>query len=872
MNYNNYSDDYLDSLGESNLLNKRLTWHQISKNDFEHVKKCIDHVDSQYSCYGDKRNRERIEMNYQLANGQGETAMNKYGNEIRYELLSEGFSEQDMYGHIQHHPVIQVVYNAMVGEQQLRPLTPMAMDLSGAALNQRKRDRLKITQEYLRGKIIDPMLKQIEAKVTQEYSQQYQVKDPFQLGPQEQAQMQSDIQNRLLQMTPKEVQEYMRKDYKSPGAIEAQKILDFAMSDLDIKYHTDENFKNLLISGMEIYKVGIRHGKAYFENVNPMGFYYIARPNSNFIEDGIAWKYEQYVMDSDINSWHGEEIGNSRLIKDQLELLTHGGRERKPGDPHPQMVAEVARGNVGFVHNAPNLNTNEGQEYLKDVLTGLGSRSQRNPGDIRYVHCAYKGLRKIKQLKRYNSEKNICKSIWIDESYTFNPIKDRDGFRDVEEYICWAPQIFEGVRVDNNIYLGVGPTEYQYKNPNNPWEIKGPYVGAQYSKLMGNTTSIAPIDPAKPWQYKFNLQMKHIHELEATDLGKVLHMPVGMQPKDWNYKKQFLMMKYGKQLITDHTQEGGDPNMYNAVKHIDLSTDDKILTKLQYLDFLKAQIILSMSYNPSRLGMQGPTTAVTNNQQNIVQSSYQTNDIFNLHNKIVENLLNVVVDAEKCALKDNQALRGYIMDDLSIADLELNWELLDEAEIQIKIKNSSQEFQNVQEIKMQIQPMVQNGLMTFPDAIRAQFAKSQYELMNIAENAQENSEKRAQQAQQAQEEMMKRQEQLALQVEQMKQQFELELQKRDHAMELQQALIQSTERAQAADIDQNKIADTISLEILKQEFELIKLDKEIQLKKDEQVFTEDLELKRFELEKELANKKIEIEKIKASRPKSTSSK
>ncbi len=866
--YDKYRDTYIDGLGEPNLLNKRYTWNQQSANDFRWAKNCIEFIDGQYNCYGDKDNINRLQMNYDLANGQGETAMQKYGEHLRDGLLQEGFTENDLYGNIQHHPVIQQVYNAMVGEQQLRPLNPIAIDTSGFAINDRKRKKLELTQEFLKERIIAPKVAQITAQVQQQYAQEFGITDIFKLNPEQQQQMRSDIEQRSQAMTPKEIQEFMRKDYKSQGAIQVQQILDFVMSDLKIKYISDENFKNLLIAGSEIYKVGIRHNKAYVEIVNPMGFYYMSRPNSLFIEDSVAWKYEQYIMHADLYEWHGEEIGNSKTVKDKIDLLASGSMRRKFGEPHPAMVMEVQSGNTNFINQAPNLNTLEGQEYMKQVFSSMGSNRNRQVGDLRYVHTAWKSLRKLKQIKRYNPDNDRIKSIWIDESYVFNPTKTDDtGYRDIEEYIMWAPCIWEGSRADRDIYLGVQPVEYQYKSLDNPWEVRGPYVGGQYSKLMNNTRNISPMDPAKAWQYKFNLQMKHIHELEATDLGKVIHAPLNTMPAGWDYKKQFLMMKYGKQYVTDPTLEGYDAQqMSNMIKQMDLSSDSNILNKLGYLDFLRSQLILAMNYNPSRLGLQGPTTAVTNNQQNIVQSSYQTNDIFNFHNQIVENLLNTLVDVEKQALRDNEAIKGFVLDDMSLADLDLDWQVVDHSEIAVRIKNSSQEFADVHELKLLLQPMIQNGMMTIQDAIKIRFAKNAHEIMKIADDSQQDSEKRQQQAQEQQQELMKRQEEMMMKMDKMEKDFQFELQRRDQIGDIQQAIISSSFAAQQKDIDKDGQTDDLAVELMKQEFELLKLEKELEFKKYDLQETKKLEEKKMKLEEEISEKKLKVDMKKASKP------
>jgi hypothetical protein len=858
-------DKYSDKFGEvypDTFLFDRLTWNQKNANDKEWAKRCAKYVDSQYSCYGDTNNLKRIEMNYRLANGKGEKEMQELGRSMGPNVLSEfGFTDQDIYGNIQHHPVIQQVYNAMAGEQQLRPLTPVALDVSLFSTNQRKRRRLELSQEYIRQQIIAPIQETTKQKVMQAYMDKYGVNDPYALSPQDQQQMESDIMNQTQAMTPKEIQEYMRKDYKSPGGMQAQKILDFVMSDLDIKFVTDENFKNLLIAGKEIYRIGVRNGRSFVEQVNPMGFHHVARPNAQFIEDGTAWKYEQFIMFSDLYTWHSEEIGNSTKLRDKIGLI--GGQGRKFGEPNPQFVVEVNR-NPDLLKTIPNIMTNEGQQHLASVFGNMGKPHRGQVGELRYTHTAWVSLRKMKNILRYNYDKDKTKSVWVDESYTFNPVRaDENGYRDVEESICWAPDIWQATIAENDIFLDVGPYKHQYKSLNNPFLVKGPYVGGYYSKLMDNTEHVAPIDPAKPWQYKFNLQMARIHELEATDFGKVLSTTLQAKPEEWTYKQWFQMMKYGKMAITDVTSESWTPEAAQIIKQMDLSTINDIAGRLQYLEFLRNQIILSMNYNPSRLGLQGPTVPVTNNQQNIIQSSYQTNDVFAIHNKIVENLLNALVDVTKDALRENEDIASFVLDDLSIAELNLNWELLDLSEINVKIKNSSQEYQNVQEIKMLMQPLVQNGMLSLGDLIRISFAKSASEILNYAEQAQEYTEKKQQEQMQAQEEMLARQEQLQMQLAQMQIDAELEKEDRRGELEILKATIESSRFKQQKDVDANQVNDDITKETIKQQFEAEKQRKDQLSNERENDKNRKLERDKMMIDKELAEKKIAVDKIKA---------
>ena len=832
-----------------NIFNQRLSWKEKKANDFEWAKKCADYIDDMYSPLKDKDRVDRILMNYNLFNGIGNEAMMEYCStpEAMNVLQEEGYSGG--YENIQHYPVIDQIAKALVGEQQLRPLTPIAVDSSEQAMNSRKRKRLGLMQNLLYKKVVEPIMIEVTQKIMQELG----VEDPSQLPPEQAQQVQSQIQSEIEAATPEEIENYMRKDYKSPSETQAQAVINFLMDKLDIKYMTDEAFKHLIISGEEIYRVGIRHNMPFLEIVDPLGFTDISRPNGLFVEDGIAAKYEQYVLYNDIYNWHGDEIGNSTDIKKKLD--SYIGYTKSPVEI---LTTRMLNENPSALESLPGYKSLDHQDALKQIF-GRHKLSKKG-GDIRYVHITWKTLRKLRYITRVEEGKEI--KFWIDENYKFNPLHG-----DIKEEEAWVPEVWEATKVgdgNDTIYLDIGPVKGQYKSLTNPWDVKLPYIGAKYSKLMGNTNNISPMDPGKPWQYKFNIQMARIHETESSDLGKIFLTSFHAKPKDWSWQKFMMMAKYGKILPIDLTQEGVTPADAQIFKSLDLSTDDKKAGQIQYLEFLRNQVAIAMSYNPSRLGSQSASLAVSNNQQNIQQSSYQTYDIYNLHNKVVENLLNAILNTARIAFRDNENMKTYILSDMSIAELEIDNELLERSELGIKLKNSAQDLENILEVKRLMQPMVQNGLISFPELIRMQFSKSASELMNIAENAEAKMIKRQAEQQQAQQQQMEQQAQIAQQLEQMRQQFQMGMQQMKLESEERQSEIESTRFAQQQDIDQNNVADVNEREALRLEFELYKFDKEYELK--------ELELKlkyndnsgklKVELSKLSQDKELEMKKLK----------
>ena len=209
-------------------------------------------------------------------------------------------------------------------------------------------------------------------------------------------------------------------------------------------------------------------------------------------------------------------------------------------------------------------------------------------------------------------------------------------------------------------------------------------------------------------------------------------------------------------------------------------------------------------------------------------------------------------------------MKTYILSDMSIAELEIDNELLERSELGIKLKNSAQDLENILEVKRLMQPMVQNGLISFPELIRMQFSKSASELMNIAENAEAKMIKRQAEQQQAQQQQMEQQAQIAQQLEQIRQQFQMGMQQMKLESEERQSEIESTRFAQQQDIDQNNVADVNEREALRLEFELYKFDKEYELKELELKlkYNDNSEKLKVELSKLSQDKELEMKKLK----------
>lgn len=833
-------------------LQHRLSYREKKANNWKWIDDWIDYYDASYDIASDTEDFEKIMLNYRLWNGRGVHTTNISSDIDSISLQEEGIYFNDE--NIPHHDIIIPIGKSLHGQQQLMPFKPIVTDSSLTNVNLRHKKKLELRKIWLQENILNP----IKEQAYKEWASENGIEDMSSLQPEQQQEAQSQIEAKIKSMTPKDIDRFLAEEYKSPSETQLQKITEYVLRRDKIKYWTDENFKHMIISGKQVYDTGIRNGKAYLRILNPAYFTCGGADDAHFIEDMDWGKYEEYITLPQLFNDHGAEMKPADLKKLEQIHFKQGSPLYNRGEFPEPMNTRVAQfdARTGLFDHAPNLKTREGQEFIKALYAKFGSGSYAELEGIRRVKVVFKSLRKLKLVDRYNRDENKYTQFWVDDSYEKNPKKDI-RIREV-----WLPHLYMGEKVGvgaDALYFNKGPLPNQYKTMNNPFDVKLPFMGVEYSKLFNNTTNIAPLDLAKPWQDKFNIQMAKITEIEATDVGRIFAVATGLKPKDWTWGKWLMMAKYGKLLPLDTSNEdinGIDGQMF---KDLNLSQMQDLASKIQYLDWIKNQAALAMSYNPARLGQIVPSAAVSNTKQNIQQSTYQTQDLFTLHNEVVEKVMNRHILNERAALKDNDYVASYILDDMSRADLKLDKELFDLAEIGISIRNNADDFNTLNSIKSLGQAMIQNQMITFPEFIRLQLSNNMADTLNIAERAEQKmlqkQEEMMQQQQQQQQMALQQQqqiEQMRQEMQRMQMEFEAQQKQLDRQVKMEVAGIDAMKFKNQMDVDQNNESDLIQKELIV----LKSKEQEAQKDRDSQKQIKEMELKnRIELEKIKQNSK-----------------
>ena len=814
----------------SNYGTDRLSYKKKIANDYEWARAKMDYFSNQYNYYSDKK--EKFKINYELFNGRMD--FDSYldtGNTIATELGIEIPEMEVNKSDFIHFPILQTVLHDLEGEEIKRPfnLRTVTTNSNSESVRQKTRKDLLVenTSKIVKQQLLEKISKENQKKLEEAQASMDPSVDPqYQEKLQElQQSLEAQIESNMQRMTPLEVETYMSNNFKLPEEKLTDEILQYHIRTDRLKFIFDKGWKDVIITGEEVYWTGEWNGKPIIKVCNPLYFNYSKSKDVDYLDEADWCTYDEYLSIYEIYQHFGNIITEEeRAVLDKYESTLNSPSDAKVWDIIPNAIM-----NMTDAETTPSW-IDPWQDNHNDNY-----KTRR----LRVTHVVWKTLKKIKYIYRLNENGSLEKSI-VDETYVFNKATD------IKQETIWIPEYWQGYKIFTNpkIYLKIEPIPNQYRDIDNPFQIRGPYTGTVYSAR--NSSPISITDLGKPWQFLYNVIVNQIIEVMKTDIGNILlglqeQIPKELTPTQWmTYIKKFKVALISASKDGDLRSMGIDPQYW---KSINLSHTQDIAQKLNLLDYIERKMTQAMSYNPNRLGMQSPYESVGNNQQNIIQSSNQTEKWFYIHNYVKERTVENFIEICKVIYKENPLRASYILSDLSIATL--NTETSDFANYNYKvyITNTLKDTQVLTELKSLIQPIIQNSDGDLRVVTEILTSENATEIKNIINRLHESRIKQEEKAQQSQQEQQTQMQQMQMQMRQMEMQFQKQLADDKNATTLEAARINGERFAAMNDINENNEHDMIELEKLKQQNIN---DKELNKAKIEQI-----ELQNKKLEKEI---------------------
>lgn len=751
--------------------------------------------------------------------GELQTYYNLYNSifdEKDFKSITNPFKVEDGFPATPHDfNIIRPKVDLLIGEETKRPLNFRVIRTSQEATSEMQEKEKQMILQY------------IQAAIT------------ARMSPEEAQQFQEQLQSGEV-MPPEQIAKYMDKDYKDIVENTAYHTLTYLREKLDLDNEFIKGWKDGLISGREIYYVGVLNAEPYVERVNPIYFSYDKSPDLEFIEDG-SWCCRKMRMPiTEVYDRYYDKLEEKDL--DKLEEMIGSTPGRNLGDRSPVDMGIQLR------------------IYDNPIFEGAGKSL------VNVWHCCWKSFKKIFYVTTTDDAGQPQVNI-VDETY--QPVGN-----EISVEPDWIVEVWEGYRAGSDLYFGIQPIEYQHVSIDNPNSQKLPYCGAIYSNTNSKPRSLVSI--LKPLQYMYIVLWYRLELAIARDKGKVVNMDITQIPKSMNIspaKWMHYLSSVGVNFINPYEEgwnipgrEGGKPAQFNQITALDLTMSNVIAEYIQLMDKIEELAGTISGITQQREGAVSSSEMVGNVERSVVQSSHITEPLFWVHNQCKRRVLNMLLNTAKGAWEETgkQKLQ-YIFDNGERAFLDITPKFYYE-DMDVFVSDTSKDLENIQKLQQLIQPAMQNGasLLEAAEILTNDNFNIIKQKLKDMQTRQEQMQQQQQEAEAQQQQQLQQMQNEAKQQELMLQEAQMDLQRyqidQDNQTKIAVAQINAYRGTEDMDQNDNGIPDVA--ELGKQALEQQKINQEAYNKRYEAKQKREIEDQKIRLEKDKMKHETELQKAK----------
>lgn len=786
----------------------------LTKKDEKWQHDCVDYIigEGNVTSGGGRRDTQHGEM---------QTYYNLYNSifdEKDFKRITNPFKVDDGFPATpQDFNIIRPKIDLLIGEETKRPLNFRVVRTSQEAVSELQDKEKEMLMQY--------MMAAIQSK----------------MGPEEQQQFQQQLQSGEV-MPPEAIAKYMDKEYKDVVENTAYHTLEYLKERLSLHNEFIKGWKDGLISGTEVYYVGVQNGEPYAERVNPMDFDYDKCPDLEFIEDGSWCVRKMRLPVAEIYDRYNDKMDEKDLNK-LNEILS--------GTPIGDMPE---RGPVDdFNHITMHIYDKDGFAF-------------QNKHSINVWHVCWKSFKKIFYVtvldEAGESQVTIC-----DETY--KPVGT-----EVSIEPDWIIEVWEGYRAGSDLYFGIQPLEYQHVSIDNPNSQKLPYCGCVYSATNSKPRSLVSI--LKPLQYMYIVLWYRLELAIARDKGKVINMDITQIPKSMNItpdRWMHYLSSVGVNFINPYEEgwnvpgrEGGKPATFNQITSLDLTMSQVISEYIQLMDKIELLAGTISGITSQREGAISTSELVGNVERSVTQSSHITEPLFWVHNQCKRHVMTMLLNTAKGAWEGTGKQKlSYVFDNGERAFLDIAKKFYYE-DMDVFVSDTSKDIENIQKLQQLIQPAMQNGasLLEAAEILTNDNFNILKQKLKDMQTRQEQMQQQQQEAEAQQQQQLQQMQNEAKQQELMLEEAKMDLERykidADNQTKIAVAEISAYRGTEDKDANMNGIPDP--MEIAKDATEQRKIDQEAYLKRYEARQKREIEDAKISLEKKRMDHEMALQKQK----------
>lgn len=490
-------------------------------------------------------------------------------------------------------------------------------------------------------------------------------------------------------MQQKEIENYQKEadransNFDDIHASIAQEGLDYIKYDQDIDDKVQELLYDWVVAGRYCTYRDIYLNDVIFEVCDPRDIYVVGWGKSRYIEDADGVVHVKRMTPNAILDAFQDEI---KIHKDKDKIIEWLDG-RKSLDGFSNDLIEIQSENIDRkINRESDINQNYDDSY------------------IRVYHVVWKSFKKVGLLTYYD-EFGMPQQIEVDDTY--KPVKSRG--ESVEWF--WINEVWDAYKFEDKYLIGGRPMPIQRNQLNNLSECKLPYNG----RILGyrNSEIISPVQQGINYQILFNILHYRWELLLAKNKDKILALPQSIIPDGDNWETdKFLYWISADGLMMYDDSKPRIAALINGIKAIDMSMGNYMDKMHQLMMQVKEEWWDIIGMNRQRYGDSFASDLKGTTEQAIYRSGMITADMFRQLDKTLEKDYEALLDYSKAAWIDGK--KGmYINSDRRRAFLDITAEMMlnyQSTEYGVFVKNTTEEYENLERAKQLLQTMGQNGL------------------------------------------------------------------------------------------------------------------------------------------------------------------
>ena len=448
---------------------------------------------------------------------------------------------------------------------------------------------------------------------------------------------------------PEHVEKIFERNWKDHRAIIAQNALRYLVPYLHWHEKHQTGFFDFLVSGYVFSHRGIWNNDPFYEMLNPIEVDYDKDPDVDFVEDG-SWATIRQMASraSVVDRFH------QHLTEAEIERL------QNPRNSYKNETYWYSREDNTFY--------DEWDEYT-EVCT-----------------VYWKSLKKV-GFRLYIDEFGEELEDVVDEDYKLNPQTD------IDVQWNWINEVWQGYRIDGDIYVDIRPHDVPRAGLDNPSKTKLPINGRSYSNR--NSKNISFVLLGIPYQVSYDIFKYRLESAISRSKDILAVFDINMVPTNWTMDKFMAIVEATGIAWVDYAKEGAQFNpQHQAVIDLSIKTVEQYLSLLRYI---KEEWETISGVTRQRMGEMSQYEGKATSEQSIIQSSHITEDIFRKYSYFEERDLQAVLDYSQPAWINGKKSM-YILPDGTPQYLDIDEDFA-LAEIGVFVLDSSKEVEKFNQIR-----------------------------------------------------------------------------------------------------------------------------------------------------------------------------